>query len=237
MQPNQGNNVPNRLVVTRRPVNARPTTSATARVPEDAGPTFDNGPSIVGSKGGRKTGWVLAIILLLLIAAGGVGFGVWAWMDGNAQKNTLNEQISNLKKQNNELQNENTTLKENIKVYESAMSKNARVTILEIDETKSLDRDGAKAEIIDEKFYIKDSNGEEIIHDDVTVVTEIISCESKSVENDSPLTCKVSTPYGQGKFTYTYEQGYDVLNYTLDSWLDSFDVEETSDDTYVINSR
>ena len=111
MQPNQGNNVPNRPVVTRRPVNARPTTSATARVPEDAGPTFDNGPSIVGSKGGRKTGWILVIILLLLVAAGGVGFGVWAYMDGNNTKNSLNAQIADLQQQNNELQDKltNTT--------------------------------------------------------------------------------------------------------------------------------
>lgn len=107
MQPNQENNVPNRPVVTRRPVSmgARPAGSAAAaRVPVDAGPTFDNGPSVVGSKGGRKTGWILAIILLLLIAAGGVGFGVWAYMDSNNAKNTLNAQIAELQQQNTELQ-------------------------------------------------------------------------------------------------------------------------------------
>lgn len=108
MQPNQENNVPNRPVAARRPVNAnaRPAGSAAVRVPEDAGPTFDNGPSVVGSKGGRKTGWVLAIILLLLIAAGGVGFGVWAYMDGNNAKNSLNAQITELQQQNAELQDE-----------------------------------------------------------------------------------------------------------------------------------
>ena len=107
MQPNQENNVPNRPVVTRRPINAnaRPAGNTAARVPVDAGPTFGNGPSVVGSKGGRKTGWVLAIILLLLIAAGGVGFGVWAYMDGNAQKDQLNSQISALQQQNSELVN------------------------------------------------------------------------------------------------------------------------------------
>lgn len=106
MQPNQENNVPNRPVVTRRPINAnaRPAGNTAARVPVDAGPTFDNGPSVVGSKGGRKTGWVLAIILLLLIAAGSVGFGVWAYMDGNNTKNSLNAQINTLQKQNSELQ-------------------------------------------------------------------------------------------------------------------------------------
>lgn len=68
------------------------------------GPTFDNGPSVVDGKGSKKTGWILAVVFLLIVAAGGVGFGVWAMMDGNAQKAALNSQISALKQQNNDLQ-------------------------------------------------------------------------------------------------------------------------------------
>ena len=48
-------------------------------------------------------GMLVGLILCLLIAAGGIGFGVWAWMDGNTQKDALNSQIAELKKQNNEL--------------------------------------------------------------------------------------------------------------------------------------
>ncbi len=48
-------------------------------------------------------GMLVGLILCLLLAAGGIGFGVWAWMDGNTQKDTLNSQIAELKKQNNEL--------------------------------------------------------------------------------------------------------------------------------------
>lgn len=81
-----------------RPVT--PTTPATSA----SEPTFDNGPSVVDSKGGKKTGWILAVVLLLIVAIGGVGFGVWAMMDGNAQKDALNSQISALKQQNSELQ-------------------------------------------------------------------------------------------------------------------------------------
>ena len=65
---------------------------------------FNNGPSVVEGKGGKKTGWILAIVFLLIVAAGGVGFGVWTMMDGNAQKDALNSQISSLKQQNNSLQ-------------------------------------------------------------------------------------------------------------------------------------
>lgn len=92
-----------------RPVVPRTVASAPVAEPvepvEPKEPTFDNGPSVVGKKE-RKTGWVLALILLFIIAAGGVGFGVWAWMDGNTQKDQLNSQISSLQQQNAELQDE-----------------------------------------------------------------------------------------------------------------------------------
>lgn len=85
-----------------KPVNpAAPVKSAAPA----GGPTFDNGPSVVDGKGSKKTGWILAVVFLLIVAAGGVGFGVWMMMDGNAQKDALNEQISALKQQNSDLQN------------------------------------------------------------------------------------------------------------------------------------
>ena len=106
MQPGQEIDIPNRPITRRRPVAARPASAAGAgaSVPVDNGPTFGNGASVVGAKGGRETGWILTTILLLLIAAGGVGFGVWAYMDGNTQKDQLNSQISTLQQQNNDLQ-------------------------------------------------------------------------------------------------------------------------------------
>lgn len=106
MQPEQDIDIPNRPITRRRPVAVRPASAAGAgaSAPVDNGPTFGNGASVVGAKGGRKTGWILTTILLLLIAAGGVGFGVWAWMDGNNAKNSLNAQITDLQQQNSELQ-------------------------------------------------------------------------------------------------------------------------------------
>ena len=106
MQPEQDIDIPNRPIARRRPVAARPASAAGAgeSVPVDNGPTFGNGASVVGAKSGGKTGWILTTILLLLIAAGGVGFGVWAYMDGNTQKDQLNSQISTLQQQNNDLQ-------------------------------------------------------------------------------------------------------------------------------------
>ena len=57
-------------------VNVKPTqvsAPAPAPAPKPAEPAFGNGGSVVEGKGSKKTGWILAIVLLLLIAAGGVG--------------------------------------------------------------------------------------------------------------------------------------------------------------------
>lgn len=52
-------------------------------------------------KGGN--GMMIGMILAIILAIGGIGFGAWAMMDGNQQKEELNSQISSLKKQNNGL--------------------------------------------------------------------------------------------------------------------------------------
>lgn len=59
----------------------------------------------------KKTGngMLIGMILCALIALGGVGFGVWAMMDGNTQKEQLNSQISALKSQVNALQEKIST--------------------------------------------------------------------------------------------------------------------------------
>ena len=51
----------------------------------------------------KNTAMILGMVLLAVLAAGGIGFGVWAMLDGNAQKDKLNLQISDLGKQNIEL--------------------------------------------------------------------------------------------------------------------------------------
>lgn len=58
---------------------------------------------VFNDKPKKKTGMILCMILLLLIAAGGVGFGVWAQMDGNSHRDNLNAQINSLKEQNSKL--------------------------------------------------------------------------------------------------------------------------------------
>lgn len=72
---------------------------------EHSGPTEnimaqDNSSS---KKKNGKTGIILGFILLFLLAAGGVGFGIWAMIDGNAQREKLESQIATLREQNSAL--------------------------------------------------------------------------------------------------------------------------------------
>lgn len=58
---------------------------------------FENIPK----KSGK--GMILGLVLCAFLAVGGIGFGAWAMMDGNGQKEQLNTQINALKQQNSEL--------------------------------------------------------------------------------------------------------------------------------------
>lgn len=51
----------------------------------------------------KGKGMVLGLILLALLAAGGIGFGVWAMMDGNSQVAKKDATIKDLKQQNSDL--------------------------------------------------------------------------------------------------------------------------------------
>lgn len=85
MQPNQNmQNVPG---INNTPI-ATPTPG-----PTEAEPVFRDAPK----KRSRAT--LLGMICLALLAAGGIGFGVWAILDGNQKTAKLNEQITDLRAQ------------------------------------------------------------------------------------------------------------------------------------------
>lgn len=103
----------------------------------------------------KKTGPVLGMMLLVILALGGVGFGVWEMMDGNTQKDALNQQISALKKQNSELQEKidndhnNPTIKSTDSDEKNALwfyssnvywdgSGNHKNLVIEIDESQNI---------------------------------------------------------------------------------------------------
>lgn len=60
----------------------------------------DNGGDIVFRNAEKKnTGMVVGMVILALLAAGGIGFGVWAYLSGNQKEAKLNEQIAGLQSQ------------------------------------------------------------------------------------------------------------------------------------------
>lgn len=83
----QENNIPSNMGVSE----VQPTTSAS-----DNGVAFSDKPK-------KNKGMMLGMILLAIFAVGGIGFGVWAMLDGNARVDNLDKQISSLKTQNSEL--------------------------------------------------------------------------------------------------------------------------------------
>lgn len=78
----------------------QPAAQPVAQPPKDD-VVFNNKPK-------KSNVMLIGLILCLILAAGGIGFGVWAMMDKNAQEDRLNSQISALSNQLQE-KNENNT--------------------------------------------------------------------------------------------------------------------------------
>ena len=65
--------------------------------------TRPGGDMVFRNESKNSKGMILGMIVLALLAAGGVGFGVWAYLSGNHDKEVLDQQVADLKQQNNEL--------------------------------------------------------------------------------------------------------------------------------------
>ena len=101
MQPN--NNAINNSVEKTTPAST-PVSGSVEMLEKPAMTESPNNDVVFNDKPKKSHGMVIGMVLLALLAAGGIGFGVWAMMDGNQQKDALNSQISSLKKQINDLQ-------------------------------------------------------------------------------------------------------------------------------------
>lgn len=101
-------------------------------------PKIEDNPMVEAAKAQKKAGAgknaLIAAVVFALLAVGGVGFGVWAMMDGQAQKEKiekdLKSQISSLKQSNEELQ---TKLDEAGSNNDNTSNNNGGDTIINID--------------------------------------------------------------------------------------------------------
>ena len=157
----------------------------------------------VSEKKKGSKGMLYGMILCAVLAVGGIGFGVWTWMDGNTQKDSLNQQISELKKQNSGLQDQILELQETIESYEGGTIING----VEIDDVELPEWGTAKAEVVTGLFSVKNADGVVVAKDESVYVTEVVACDDGTAASPSPLICTVMTSDGQGKFIYNYEDG------------------------------
>lgn len=205
MQPQ--NNVQNRTPVAVQPAKTVPvapqpgtvTPATSAEETSKKDNLFENTPKKAGK------GMMLGLVFCILLAAGGIAFGVWTMMDSKSQKDSLNEQISTLRAQNNTLQSTIDELQAEIKEYQNNKSKNEnQVDIVDVE----LPEPGeAQTEIIEGVFYVKNQMGDIVAKDDSAEFIEIVTCDSGTADASAPLVCDVMTATGEGKFIYNYEDG------------------------------
>lgn len=195
MEPNQNiNNIPN--------ATGAPVVSNTPSMPNVSGaasmPTMTSRPEsdvVFNDKPKKNMAMIFGMVLLGILAVGGIAFGVWAMMDGNAQKAELNAQIDSLKQKNDALDEQVNNLQTQIDSYSSVA--------YEILPPKWGE---AEAVVVDGVFTIKNANGEVFTQFDEYVVDEIVSCDSGTETEKAPMTCVVKTPEGEAKIVYNYDE-------------------------------
>lgn len=144
---------------------------------------MQNEPSVNKAPEKKNNGLLIGLILCLLFAIGGIGFGVWTMVDSNSQIDGLNRQIKTLQEQNNDLLDQVEQLSE------------------KLENINMNGRPWADVEVLDGAFYVKDAEGNVIVRSNEGIdVEEIISCDSSA--DKTVLTCKVNTAQGEGEFLY-----------------------------------
>ncbi|MBR3256595.1 septum formation initiator family protein [Candidatus Saccharibacteria bacterium] len=202
MQPQ--NNVQNGVPVAPQPVKTapvapQPATAAPVKGEQKKDNLFENAPKKKGK------GMLFGLIFCILLAAGGIAFGVWTMMDSKSQKDNLNEQISTLKAQNNTLQSTIDELQAEIKEYQNNATKNeGRIDIGDVELPGAGE---VQTEIIEGVFYVKNQMGDVVAKDDSAEFVEIVTCDFGTADASAPLVCDVITATGEGKFIYNYEDG------------------------------
>lgn len=146
----------------------------------------------------RKHQWMaVALVVCVILAIGGIGFGIWAMTSNSAEASRLNSEIASLKSQNADL--------------------TEKVAQLEANNETSIEAKAWKStELQNGVFYVLGENGEVVAQSDANTptVNEVVECESS--DDNTVLTCSVETSEGEGWFLY------DVYG---DSLISSFDEE------------
>ena len=147
-----------------QPKNNASTTPPPANPPATT-PMNPGGDIVFKDKPKKNTGMIIGMIFLALLAAGGIGFGIWAYLDGNQKTADLNNQISDLQ---NQLVNSGTT------------------NIDETDITESYKNPIIKSSDTDEEFRVGFRSSYYYGDDNINKVLEI------NIKNGAIDTCRIS---------------------------------------------
>ena len=152
---------------------------------------------VFSNKPKPSKGMIVALVCAIALAVGGIGFGVWAMMDGSIQKEQLNSQISTLTAQSNELREQ-------------------------LDETIEKDEDTVfwPATLVhsDNKIYmINDSDKVVAVLEVPMVIQGIIGCSAAVTEDgaDNNLVCAGVSNTGQ-EFGFSYNTDDGTLELAVD---------------------
>ena len=190
MEPNQNTNMQNATSVPTS-TGVSNVSSTSLNMPDKSVESSKPGSDVVfQDKPKKNMGVILTIVLLALLAAGGIGFGVWAMMDGNSQVAKKDEQISALKKQNSELQDKVTEMEE-------ASSKNE---LEAIEEQNQNEETGGQIDV---------ERTEETSNEEGYRVISIGDCffdGGAAIGGINMLKCEAETSLGKGKFVWDSER-------------------------------
>lgn len=152
---------------------------------------------VFSNKPKPSKGMIVALVCAIVLAVGGIGFGVWAMMDGGIQKEQLNSRISDLAARNSELQKQ-------------------------LDEIVERDEDIVfwPATIVhsDNKIYmINDSDKVVAVLEVPVVIQSIIGCGQAVTEDgaDNELGCAGVSNTGQ-EFGFSYNTDDGTFELTID---------------------
>lgn len=202
MEPNLDNNTPtspastsaNDVIETKTIVEKPVETDRVASGPIDELAQDTNINNHEGDTPKKKgNGMLLGMICFLILAVGGIGFGVWAMMDKNTEITNLNDQISKLKSQINE---KDETIEE----------LNAEIESLQGTDGEKNDEEGAlQFNTYEGVFTVSDEDGTVLAQEGDVKVAEISSCDKTKDETAIIYQCSITTvDGGSGVFEYDY---------------------------------
>ena len=199
MEPN--NNTQNNINGSAsRPMRAPGHAAGAARgaAPVNAQVTSAGGDIVFSDKPKKSHAMLIGMILLAIIAAGGIGFGVWAFLDGNSRVAKKDEQIADLNNQISSLEQEKSDLTDQVaKLTDSNNQAQSQIA----DDEQKIQEDEAKIqedEALISQYQQNESNGYQ--------VTSIGDC-AFDTGSINVLKCDATTSIGNGKFVWDSQSG------------------------------